>query len=217
VRDTDASAAVAEERNGHLSGLAHLGGKRRAKRVANARANDGVHAKDALGDVGDVHRATLAPVGTGDLAKQLSHHRHDVHPLGDAVTVTAVIGGNPVIIFECGADTGRDRFLADAVMHSTDGHAGLDEPLQPLLELADERHALIHPEELFRRECRFQDDEDIWSFIDLIAMRIMDLPFVYSLQEAVLLQNIGDRLDDLEFCARPLRDFQQSSSAIREI
>jgi hypothetical protein len=48
-------------------------------------------------------------------------------------------------------------------------------------------------------------------------MRIMDLPFVYSLQEAVLLQNIGDRLDDLEVCARPLRDFQQSSSAIREI
>ena len=55
-------------------------------------------------DVGDVHRAALAPVGARRLAVELGHHRADVDPLGDAVAVAAMGGGDPV-----GRDEARRR------------------------------------------------------------------------------------------------------------
>src|SRR5688500_6083388 len=66
----------------------------------------------------------------------------------DAVAVAAVRRGDPAARLERGADADRDGLRARVVVDGTDRRAGVDELLQALLELADQRHAVVDEPEL---------------------------------------------------------------------
>src|SRR6185312_17326754 len=56
---------------------------------------------------------------------------------------------DPVLRLQRFADAGGDGLLSRVEMDSACGQARLDQPLEAFLELADERHPLVHPEEAF--------------------------------------------------------------------
>ena len=118
---------------------------------SDSHTDDGIHAEHADAHIGDVHRAALGAIASRRLAVEFGHHAVDFHALGDAVSMTPMRGGDPIAGFQCRAHTHGASFLAGVIMHCTHGHARLDEPPQALLELADERQSLIHPEQLLAR------------------------------------------------------------------
>jgi hypothetical protein len=149
VERADAGRALAEERGAHLIRLSNLRREPGADRVSGSRPDDGIDAEDAFRDVRDVHRAPLSAVRAGGLPVELGHHGADVHTFRDAVTVTTMGRCDPVIAAEGGAGPDRHCLLADVEVHGAHGHAVFDEPLQTLLELANERQSLEHPPGLF--------------------------------------------------------------------
>ena len=151
MNGTDAGSAFAEKGCRDLAGLTNFRRKCGTHRVRYAHANDGIHAEHANANIGDVHRAALGAIASRRLAVEFGHHAVDFHALGDAVSMTPMRRGDPVAGLQRSAHTHGTSFLAGVVVHGTHGHARLDEPLQALLELADKRQALVHPEQLFAR------------------------------------------------------------------
>src|SRR3981081_2400268 len=109
-----------------------------------SHADDRVYSEHADANVGYVHRATLAAIAAGGLAIEFRHHPVHFNTLGNAVSMAAMRGCDPICRFERRAYADCTSFLAGIVMHRTDRHASLNEPLQTLLEFTDERHVLIH-------------------------------------------------------------------------
>ena len=96
-----------------------------------------------------MHRTALAAVRAGGLPIELGHHRSDLDAFRNAVTVTTMGRCDPVIAAESGAGPDRHSLLTDIEVHGAHGHAVFDEPLQTLLELANQRESLEHPSGLF--------------------------------------------------------------------
>ena len=69
---------------------------RRARGDRDAGGDDAVRAEHADGEIGDVHRSTLAAVEAGRAAEELAHRRGDVGTLGDRVAVAAMGGGEEI-------------------------------------------------------------------------------------------------------------------------
>ena len=149
----DIRAAIAEEGHSHLTGAAYFGAQGGTDRVGNTGPDDGVHAEHPDAHVGDVHGAALATVGTAGLAIQLGHHRRYRHPLGDAVPVAAVGGGNPVVRSQGGTDADRDGLFPDVVVGGAERNAALHQGFDAVLEVPDEYHALVHGQQRRTREC----------------------------------------------------------------
>src|SRR5258708_3218864 len=116
-----------------------------------SHANDRVYSQHADAHVGYVHRAALAAIAAGGLTVKFRHHSMYFNALGDAVSVAAMCGCDPVCRFERSAYADCAGFLAGIVMHRAERYAGFNEPLQTLLEFTDQRQALVHPKQLLAR------------------------------------------------------------------
>ena len=71
----------------------------------------------------------------------------DVDALGDAVAVAAVGAGDEVGVVEVRADADRDRLLAGVEVDEAGDLTVGELPHGRLLEAADQRHPLVHPEQ----------------------------------------------------------------------
>src|SRR5260370_15590780 len=116
--------------------------------MSRSHANDGVNAQHADADVGDVHGAAFTAIAAGGFAIELGHHTVNFDTFCDAVTVAAMRRGDPVGWFQSCADADGTRLLAGVLVDGANRHAGLDKPLETLLEFPDHGHALVHPEQL---------------------------------------------------------------------
>ena len=105
--------AVTEERDGHRVVAAQPGGVRRAHGDRDPGRDDAVGAEDADRRIGDVHRTASTTVGPSVLGHQLGEHADGIEPLGQAVPVPAVGGGDHVVGPERPARADRRRLLAD--------------------------------------------------------------------------------------------------------
>src|SRR5882762_9385242 len=94
-----------------------------------SHANDWVYPEHADANIGYVHRATLAAIAAGGLAIKFRHHPVYFNTLGNAVSMAAMRGCDPICRFERRAYTDGAGFLAGIVMHRSDRHAGFNEPL----------------------------------------------------------------------------------------
>ncbi len=61
--------------------------------------------------------ASLSPI-------DLRHEKLGITPFGEKMSVTAVVGGNPVVVPKLAADTDAHRFLSDVEMDGTGQIAG---------------------------------------------------------------------------------------------
>jgi hypothetical protein len=140
--------AVAEERDRDAAVALVLGRERAPADQRRATADDAVGAEHALGQVGDVHRAALAPARPGGLAVDLGHHPDRVDALGDAVPVAAVGGGDRVAVVEVRADADGRGLLARVQVHEAGDVAARELVVHALLELADGLHRAVGVEQL---------------------------------------------------------------------
>ena len=104
--------------------------------------------------VGDVHRAATAAVGALVPGHQLGEHRRGVQPLGEAVPVAAVGGGDDVGGPQRPAGTHGRGLLPDG---EVDEPRHLARPVQgrhPLLEPADHQHPPVELEQVVVRDHR---------------------------------------------------------------
>src|SRR5207237_3605782 len=109
-------SAIADEGDADAAVAAIFGGECRAAGKRRAGAQDAVGAHHALGKIGDVHRAALAPAGAGRLAVDLAHHVADIDALGDAVAMAAMGRGDAIAIVEMYHDAGGGGLLAGVKM-----------------------------------------------------------------------------------------------------
>ena len=142
--------AVAEERDRNAAIALELRRQGAATDQRRAASDDAVRAEHALGQVGDVHRPTLAAARPGGLAEDLGHHALDVDALGDAVAVPAVGGGDRVAVVEVGAHAGGRGLLAGVEVDEPGDVAGGELLVHPLLELADGAHRPVGVEQCLR-------------------------------------------------------------------
>ena len=94
-----------------------------------------------------MHAAALALTGAAGLTVNLGHHLADVDALGDAVAVATVGAGDEVVVAQTGAGSDRDCLLACVQVHEARDLAPGKLLVQPLLELADQTHPLVHPQQ----------------------------------------------------------------------
>src|SRR5712691_7435185 len=139
-----AERPLAEEADGDLVGPAPLRRERGARRDARGAADDRVRAEIPVLVIGNVHGAALAAAVAGLLAEQLREHPPRLGALGEAVSVPAVRGGDPVVAPQRRADADRDRLLADVEVGEARHLRAAVELVRMLLEQADERHAPVH-------------------------------------------------------------------------
>jgi hypothetical protein len=101
--------------------------------------------------VGDVHRAALAPAVARRLAEELGVHVAEVAALGDEVAVAAVGAGDLVLGGEVRHHTRRHRLLADVEVEGAGDLARLHQLARLLLEDADAHHAPVQIEQRLAR------------------------------------------------------------------
>src|SRR3954454_16371103 len=152
VEQALAERALAEEADGDAVGAEPLRRHSRAGRHPGGAADDRIRAEVAVGVVGDVHRAALAPAVALLLAEQLAEHQPRVRALRDAVAVAAVRRRDRVVPAERGADADGDRLLADVEVRQP-GHLRRPvELVRLLLERADAQHLLGHVQRQLPRD-----------------------------------------------------------------
>ena len=142
------NGAVAEEAGDDVLLAAKRQALRRTDRDQDARAHDAVGAEHADIEIGNVHRAALAPAGAGLASEELGHHRRGRGSLGQRMAMSPMIAGDEVASAEIGADPGGNRFLADREMDRAFDLACLERGLCCLLEGADAAHGVVvakHP------------------------------------------------------------------------
>src|SRR3977135_888246 len=128
-----------------------------AARPADARTpprDYPVGSEHADAEIGDVHRPALALAVAGLPPVKLGHHAVEVGALGDAVAVAAMRRDDPVALIERGADTDRDRLLADVAMHDAVDLAVAVIGRGAFLETADRQHLAQHLALLVGRQVR---------------------------------------------------------------
>ncbi len=140
---------VAKEADGHLVGAAHLDRQAHAGDDGQAAADDAVGADDALAEVGDVHRAALAPAVAGGPAVQLGEHVLDLAAFGHHVAVAAVGAGDIVVLAQRRAGAHRHGLLALGQVQEAGNLARLKVLLGRVLKAADQAHAPVHGQQLF--------------------------------------------------------------------
>ena len=142
-------SAVAEEAEDDLALLADLRRPGGAGGVRDSRPDDPRGAEEAVRDVGQVHRAADALAYTVAAPVDLGHHRVHVGAAHDRVAVAAVRREELVFGAER-RDRADDRRLGAVgeVRVATDHTRVLQErALDPLLELANPQHLVVHPDE----------------------------------------------------------------------
>jgi hypothetical protein len=140
-------SAVAGEGDGHPVGPERLGRQRRTDHQRRPTADDAVRAEHAHRQVGDVHRATLAPAQTLVLAEDLAHHRPDAAALGQAVAVAAVGGGDVVGVAQGVADADGNGLLPGVQVDEPGDVAGGVLQVQRILEGPDLAHPPVGPDQ----------------------------------------------------------------------
>ena len=136
-------AALSEEADADLAGLAELRGERRAHRDPERRADDPVRPEVAEREVVQVHRPAAPACAAGRAAPELGHHDAGGHALGECVVVRTVRAGDDVPGRERAHDADRDRLLAGGLMDAAgDLVAAHGQRLERLLELPDHEHRL---------------------------------------------------------------------------
>src|SRR5207253_7815073 len=153
MKRTLVDRAVAEERDRDLVGAELLGGERSARRDGDPAADDPVRAEVALRRVRDVHRAAPAAAVPRFPAEKLGEHLAEVCALRDAVPVTTMRGGDPVVVVKVGAHAGGDRLLSGVAVDRPPDLVLAEELCCALLERADRPHdaievhgrCLVHP------------------------------------------------------------------------
>ena len=138
---------VTEEGNGHAVFTAELRRSRGADGDRKAGRDDAIGPEDPELGIGDVHRAAPAPVGSLGAAHQLGEHPERLEPLGQAVAVAAVGGGDDVVGSQRPAGADGRRLLADRQVHEAGDQAVAVEVGDPLFEAADQHHATVHLEQ----------------------------------------------------------------------
>lgn len=126
--------------HGHALAALEPGGQRRTGRQRCAGTDDAIGAEHAFLLIGDVHGAALTAADAGFLAVDLGHHAEHIHPLGDAMTVATVVGGDAIVIVKMGHDPGGTGFLAGIQMHEAGNLAGGEFHMQAFFEITDGAH-----------------------------------------------------------------------------
>jgi hypothetical protein len=143
---------VADERDAHAAGLERLGRQRRAADQRRAAADDAVGTHHALGEVGDVHGAALAPAQALLAAEDLEHHAELVAALGDAVAVAAVRAGDVVAVVQVHAKPHPGRLLAGVEVDEARDVARRELLVDGVLELPDHPHAAVGLQQVLAAE-----------------------------------------------------------------
>ena len=150
VEDALIRRAVAEEGHRHPIRPLQLGGEAGAGGERHGGADDAVGPHDVELHVRDVHGAAEALTVARLAAHQLRHHAVDARALGNAVAVTAVVGGDDVVIAQRRADAGGDRLLALVAVGRALDDAFLEEVGGLVLEGADAAHGDVEVAEGLR-------------------------------------------------------------------
>ena len=138
---------VAKEAGRDAIGFLHLECQREPGRHGNASGDDGNARNHALGHVADVHAAALALAAAGRRAEQLVEQFLHRQAFGQGVAVSAKGGGDEIILPQRGAHADGGRLLALALVNGARHDAFEKEELDALLELPNDRHSLVQPEE----------------------------------------------------------------------
>jgi hypothetical protein len=171
-RKVRGDGAVAEHAHRDRLGFQHLQALRSADRDRDAAGDNAVGAQHADREVGDMHRAALAAAIAALAPVELEHHAGRIGALGDGVAVAAVIGGEPVVLAQAGADAGGDTFLPERDVQRTRDLACLVGGKRRLLEGADPHHRAIEVDEALevvarrrwlRPACHAFRTHPIWS------------------------------------------------------
>ena len=161
--------AVAEEAQHDLPLLADLRRPGRAGRMRDPGRDDARGAEEAVGDVGQVHRAADALAEAVLAAVDLGHHRLGVGPARDGVAVAAV-GREELVVGPERRDRADDRRLgAVGEMRVPADHARMlqERALDALLELADPQHLRVDPDEPVAVERR---DSAVRAHVELLSL-----------------------------------------------
>ena len=147
--DAMLSVSANEEAEHDLTLLADLRGPGRTRRMRNPRGDDPRGAEEAVGDVGQVHRAPDALAQAVPAPVYLGHDRLGVGPARDGIAVAA-IGRQELVVGPERRDRPHDRRLgAVGEVRVAADHARVIEEraLHALLELPDAQHLLVDPDE----------------------------------------------------------------------
>ena len=99
-----------------------------------------------------MHRAALAAAQALLAAEDLGHHPVRVAPLGDAVAVAAMGGGDVVLVVQMQADADRGRLLAGIEMDEAGDVACRELLVDGVLERADGPHLPVRLEQFVAAE-----------------------------------------------------------------
>jgi hypothetical protein len=144
--------AVAEEGDHDLVGLSQAGGQGGPRADGQAGRHDAVAAQDVEVQCRDVHGAAQPPAVAGGPPHELGHHAVHPGPLGQAVTVPAVVAHDVVVGPQAGADAGRHRLLTDVRVGGALHEPGVEQLGRLLVEAADADHGLVEALEGVGRE-----------------------------------------------------------------
>jgi hypothetical protein len=147
--------AIAKKADCHLPLPVVLAGQSSTSSQWESSTDNAIRAKHTFVYVRNMHRTTLTTAGTCFTTKKFRYHLVYVHPFGYAMTMTAVMAGNEVIIGQMAADSNRDRLLSRIKMDKTRNFPGRKFATGTLLKMADSRHLLEHTqhERLIQRLC----------------------------------------------------------------
>ena len=90
----------------------------------------------------------MSPADAGLASIHFRHEKLGIAPFGEEVSVTAVVGGNPVVVPKLAADTYSHRFLSDVEMDGAGQIAGQAVLSELLLDTANAQHVTIKAKHL---------------------------------------------------------------------
>ncbi len=135
--------AVAEERDGDVTGLLELVRECAAGRDRQPRANNAVRPQHADAHVGDMHRSAAAPANPRIARQQFGEKAIERHALGQCMAVPSVGRGDGVPRPQSAHHPDRNSLLADAEVNEARHFAFGEQPLQPLFAAADAAELLV--------------------------------------------------------------------------
>jgi hypothetical protein len=113
-------------------------------RNRDRRADDAGFTQASDLEVGQMHRAALAPADAIGLADEFRHQRTQGRALADRMAVAAVIAGHVVAIGQRHAGADDLGFLANRGVNRAGNFAALHHLGGALVEPADAQHAPLH-------------------------------------------------------------------------